>query len=588
MKDIIPHILKKEFEVPKEKVLAGAVSRFSPTEKVIFAVLAGVLILSTAVMLWRVNQSFLIDVPAEGGSLYEGIIGTPRFINPVIALGDAERTLTSLVYSGLLKAEPGGNLIPDLAKSYTVSENGLIYTFTLKDNILFHDGTPVTADDIEFTIGRTQDPTIKSPRRANWEGVAVEKLGEKQIRFILKKPYSPFIENATIGILPKHIWKNVSPDEFAFSQFNIEPVGSGPYKVASIGRDSGGLIQSYDLVPFAKYALGKAYISHLFVRFYPNEKDLVTAYENGSIGSLNGIAPEEAAALKAKGARVETAPLPRVFAVFFNQNNAPIFADAEVRRALDAAVPKEEIVEGVLYGYGTKIDGPIPPGGLSGMSATSTARLSPEERISEAKKILEKDGWVANADGILEKKTKKESRLLKFSLATSNAPELKRAAEIIKNSWEKLGVSVTIKVFDTGDLNQNIIRPRKYDALLFGEIIGRDLDLFAFWHSSQRNDPGLNIAMYVNSKVDKLLEDARATADFDERLSKYRQFEEIIRQETPAVFTYSPEFIYILPKDIKGFTFGQITTPGDRFASVNKWYINTDQVWKVFVDNQQQ
>ncbi|MSR71256.1 MAG: hypothetical protein EXS50_01090 [Candidatus Taylorbacteria bacterium] len=582
MKDIISYIFKKEFKIPHEEKLRSAITRFSATEKVIFTVLFIILTLSTVSLLWHINKLFLVEVPAEGGSLSEGIIGSPRFINPVIALGDAERSLTSLVYSGLLKAAPNGTLVPDLAKNYTVSDDGLVYTFTLKDELTFHDGTPVTTDDIEFTIARIEDSAIKSPKRANWDGVTLEKLNSKQIKFTLKKPYSPFIENTTVGILPKHIWKNVSADEFAFSEFNIEPIGSGPYKVTSIVRNSGGLIQSYDLIPFSKYALNKAYISHLYIKFYSSEKDLIVAYKNGDIESLNGIAPEEAKILKANGARIETTPLPRVFAVFFNQNNVPVFADQAVREALNSVVPRKKIVNEVLADFGTEINGPIPPGSISENTTNNNVSLETEEMTTKALKILANDGWTKDDKGILSKKVKKETLYLTFSLATSNAPELKKTAEILKKTWEKLGASVTIKIFDTGDLNQNIIRPRKYDALLFGEIIGRDLDLFAFWHSSQRNDPGLNIAMYVNSKADKILDEARSITDFNTRISKYHQFENIIKQETPAIFLYSPDFIYIIPEDIKGFSVGQITTPGDRFINVNKWYRNTDEVWKIF------
>lgn len=583
MKDIIPHILKKEFTIPKEQTLKTAMGRFSPTEKVLFTILAALFIISAIILLWRVNERFLVEVPATGGSLSEGVIGAPRFINPVIAIGDAERDLTELVYSGLLKAEPGGILSPDLAKNYTISDDGLIYTFTLKENLVFHDGTPLTADDVKFTIDEIQDPSLHSPKRANWDGVTVEVLNPLQVRFTLKKPYSPFIENATIGILPKHIWKNVRPEEFAFSQFNIEPIGSGPYKIVSVSRDSGGLIQAYQLSAFKKYILGEPYISTLNIKFYPNEKSLIGAYGNGDIDSMNGILPLEAQELKDQGARVETVALPRVFGVFFNQNNIPAFVDVHVRKALDLAIPKEEIVKNVLLGYGTEIDGPIPPGGIIG-SATTT-RLTAEERLKQATAMLADAGWTVNENGILQKKTKKDTQLLQFSLATSNAPELKATADIVRAAWAKLGVNVTVKVFDTGDLNQNIIRPRKYDALLFGEIVGRDLDLFAFWHSSQRNDPGLNIAMYVNSKADKLLEDARKTSNLDERIAKYQEFENILSQETPAAFTYSPSFIYIVPKSVKGFSIGEITTPADRFATISKWYINTDHVWKIFVNN---
>jgi len=588
MKNFLKKIFTKEFITPGDRGLRNLTRNFSPTEKVLFSLFVIVFGLSTLFLVWNVNQSFLVEIPASGGALVEGIVGTPRFINPVLAQGDADRDLSALVYSGLLKGEEGGRLVPDLATSYAISDDGLVYTFMLRDDIFFHDGTPVTTDDVEFTVQKAQDAAIKSPKRANWDGIVIEKVGPKQIRFLLKSPYAPFIENTTLGILPKHIWKNVDADQFAFSQFNIEPLGSGPFEVSNIRRNSGGLPQYYEFMPFKHYALGKPYITHLTIKFFSNEKALITAYESGDIESLNSLTPSEASVLEEKGARVETSPLPRVFGVFFNQNQKVLFANAAVREALNIVIPRARIVQEVLKGYGTEIDGPIPPGGILGSThEVVDENMDDVTRREKALATLTNDGWKKNERGMMERTTKTGTEMLSFSLSTSNAPELKNAAEILREEWAKLGAEVSVKVFETGDLNQTIIRPRKYDALLFGEIIGRDLDLFAFWHSSQRNDPGLNIALYVNSKADKLLTEARTLSDPHERVLRYEKLEEMIRADVPAAFTYSPDFIYIIPEKIKGFSLGQITTPGDRFMNIHHWYINTDKVWKVFVKNEE-
>jgi peptide/nickel transport system substrate-binding protein len=242
-------------------------------------------------------------------------------------------------------------------------------------------------------------------------------------------------------------------------------------------------------------------------------------------------------------------------------------------------------VETVLNGEGIAIDSPIPPGLLPGKTkiSASTENLSEENRIAAAKKILQNAKWVWNdVKKIYEKKNKKETVELAFSISTSNAPELQAAAEMLKTMWEKIGASVTLKISEIGELNQNVIRSRKYDALLFGEIIGRDLDLFAFWHSSQRNDPGLNIALYTNAKADKLLEDARAISDQNTRFEKYAAFEREIKGDIPAIFIYSPDFLYVVPKRLKGFNLGRITVPAERFLNIEKWHLETDHVWQIF------
>ena len=149
--------------------------------------------------------------------------------------------------------------------------------------------------------------------------------------------------------------------------------------------------------------------------------------------------------------------------------------------------------------------------------------------------------------------------------------------------WGKIGANVSVKVFEIGDLEQNAIRPRKYESLLFGEIMGRDPDPFAFWHSSQRNDPGLNVALYANIAADKLLEDARTTFDAEEREEKYIEFQNEVEKDIPAVFIYSPHFIYLVPDWAKGIEETSITVPSDRFSQVYNWHINTKRVWKAFL-----
>jgi len=561
-----------------------------------------IFVISSFVALWNINKYFLVEIPASGGSFEEGIIGAPRFINPVLAISDADRDLSELVYSGLMRATADGTLINDLAESYSISEDGLLYTFTLKEGLTFHDGTPVTALDVEFTIKKVQDPAIKSPKRASWDGVEIQRIDEREIQFLLSQPYAPFLENTTLGILPKHIWENVEPEQLSFSQFNIEPIGSGPYKVSAIKRNKSGVPIYYDFTPFKHFSLGKPYIKDIRIKFYSNKEKLLEAISGKEIESTYAIDPKAAEDLREKY-NMTTHPLPRVFGIFFNQNQATIFTDLAVRKALDEAVDKKKIIEEVLYGYGSVIDNPIPPGSLgyelsdknTGAEDTSSDKGTLENKIDTATTtnktqnaiaILERNGWYRNEeDGVMEKKTKKGTRRLEFSISTSQIPELKDTAEKLKLEWEAIGARVEIKVFETSDLNQNVIRPRKYDALLFGEIIGRSSDLFAFWHSSQRNDPGLNIALYANITADKLLEDIRTISDNDILKEKYGELQEEIKNDTPAIFIYTPDFIYIIPERIKGIEIGSLSTPSDRFLNIHNWFIETDKVWKIFSRN---
>ena len=581
MENLYSHILSL---LPSKNEIKRAISHFSKKEYFVFLGFVFILCLSTIIILQNINKSFMVNVPLQGGSITEGIVGTPRFINPVLAFSDADQDLVSLIYSGLMRKNSDGTLTPDLAEKYEISKDGLTYTFTLKNEIYFHDEKPVGADDVVFTINKIKDPIIKSPKRGNWDGVSVEKIDEKTVKFTLKQSYASFLENITLGIMPASLWE-ASPIEL--NDANTKPIGSGPYKVVKVNKQSGGLIDYYELTSFEKFNLGQPYIEKIILRFYPNENDQISALENGEVDQISSITPSNAQILKEKNYRVESLTLPRVFGLFLNQNQNQIFTDKNIITAIDLAINKDDIIRDVLLGYGVAIDNPIPPNMINYQKLNKGNNISHEEKIKKAQDILSKDGWKKGVNGFLEKTTtdkkkKKTTTYLEFSISTGNAPELVKSAELIKQDLKTIGMKVDVKTFEIGNLNQGVIRPRKYDALLFGQIINHESDLFAFWHSSQRKDQGINVAMYTNAKVDKILEDAFITIDEKSRIKKYAQFEDEIKKDMPAVFLYSPNFIYIVSKNIQRFSIDHITRPGDRFLNSYLWYIKTDNVWKIF------
>ena len=572
---------KNEFRVKGSEKLLSIIRSFSATEKVVFGFFTIIFILSSLTLTYKAGKIFMVEIPSHGGEFTEGIIGLPRSINPVLAFTDVDKDLSTLVYSGLVKYE-NNDLIPDIASKYDISNDGLIYSFTLKDNVKFHDGVELTTDDIEFTIQKIQDSAIKSPKKTDWAGVTIKKINDKEIQFILKQPYAPFLSNLTLGITPKHIWKNLDADQFVFSEYNLEPIGSGPYKVEEIIKNKSGIPTKYTFSSFKKFYNGEPYISNVNINFYSNEKLAIEAYTSGEIENFAGISPKEISpiASSSKNINILHTPLPRIFGIFFNQNNSQILANKEVRQALNLVIDRDEIINKVLYGYGASISGPLP------REMTEDARHSENSDEDIAKEILTKAGWQINKDGILEKKSTKKTggsaQVLELSISTSDAEDLKQIAEMVKVKWENLGAKVNVKVFEFGDLSQNIIKTRKYDALLYGEAIGKNIDLYAFWHSSQKNYPGLNVAMYVNSKVDKILEEARSNSNENERNNLYESFNQIIQEDIPAIFIYSPEYIYLMSNKINGNTLKNITSASDRFYGIDKWYITTDYVWKIF------
>ncbi len=573
----------RNFKLPSRVQINSAFHSFSKKERAVFTGLIVILLLSTILILQNINKSFMVQVPLRGGSVSLGVIGTPRFINPILANGEADLSLVSLIYSGLMRKNGNGKLIPDLAEKYEKSENGLIYTFTLKNNLYFQDGKPVTANDVLFTINEIKNGIIESPHKIHWESVDIEKIDERTVKFTLKRPYPSFLENTTLGIAPAHLWEG-SPMEL--NSANTSPIGSGPYMISKADKQSSGIIDSYKLIPFKKFALGKPFIKNINLYFYQNEDDLVKALINNEVDQISSITPLNTEILKEKKYQVESSVLPRVFGLFFNQNQNQLFIDKNIIKSIDQAIDKGKIVKEVLLGYGTVINSPIPPNMIQYKKSADKTDIPRQDLLQKVKNGLLKDGWKTGEDGFLEKTTtekkKKVTKKLEFSISTGNFPELTKTAELIKQDLAVIGIKVEIKTFETGNLNQNVIRPRKYDALLFGEIINYESDLYAFWHSSQRKDPGFNVAMYTNAKADKILEDAYTDLNEETRIKKYMQFEDEIKKDMPAVFLYSPDFIYTVSKNLKEFKTDRIILPSDRYLNTYLWYIQTENVWKAF------
>lgn len=562
-------------------------TRFTPLERLVLYGLTITLGLSTLALLAALNQRITTVVPAHGGTLTEGETVPARFVNPVIAVSQADLDISALVYSGLMRAQADGTFIPDLAEHATISPDGTVYTFTIRKDATFHDGTPVTAADVLFTVSLAQNPDIKSPRRADWEGVTVSSPDDRTVVFTLPHAYAPFMENATLGILPKHLWNSVSTDQFAFNALNTHPVGSGPFKVDSTKTDATGAATRFDLAPFSHFTLGEPYLSRISFAFFPSDDAMLKAYEAHQIDAIAGISPNDLVALSVSTHLVQ-APLPRVFGVFFNENKNAALADIAARTALSQAIDRKTIVTNVLARFGVPLDGPIPPGVIGASQpatpeffrpeATSTAVADPL-LIGAAKTTLQKGGWTLDeTSGTWTKK----KLPLSLKLATVDSPELVATAQTIAAQWRAVGIQVSVQVYALSEFNNTVLRPRDYDAILFGEVVGRDADLFAFWHSSQRNDPGLNLALYANSKADTLLSQARATTEKSKRDDLYAKFADLVKADVPAAFLYSPEFLYILPGELQGVRVGALTTPSERFLEAYEWYTETQRVWEFF------
>ena len=536
-------------------------------EVFVFVVLLIIALVSLLGIVSEVNKQYSIETPAFGGSLREGILDAPRFINPVLAQSDTDRDLVTLIYTGLLRYDAHGLAKPALAETYEISEDGLEYLVKLKDKIYWQDGEAITADDVIFTVSLAKNPQLLSPRRANWEGVDAEKVDERAVKFILKKPYAPFLENLTLGIMPKHIWEPIPLSQYSLVGLNTNPIGAGPYKIKTANKSSVGSISSIRLVSNKYFVFGEPHIKNLELYFYQSEETIVAALKNKNIDSAGGLSPKFMDQIINSAAgpeiNIKSISLQRIIALFLNQSLKKEFASIDVRRALDAAIDKNLLVKTILVGYGEVINGPLPESVFDGAEAPP--------KINTYKPVL--------AQCLVSK----QKNPVSFTLTTAQTPELVDAAQLLKEMLVKVGIEVTIKTFNLSDLEPLVIGPRRYEAFLYGEeVIGQTPDPFAFWHSSQRAYPGYNIALYANSKVDQMLESVRSTQDPTERAGIYADIQKEITKDLPAVFLFTPSYIYITPATLKGVGIENINTGSERFSTVHEWYLEKHYVWKIF------
>lgn len=535
-------------------------------------------------LLLSINQQYSAVTPTKGGSFTEGILGTPRFVNPVLALTRADQDVTALVYSGLMKIGADGNLVPDAAESVTVSEDGLTYNVVLRTDVYFHDDTPLTVEDVIYTLQLIQDPDLKSPLRGNWTDVVIEKVGEHELNIILEEAYAPFIENFTFGIMPAHLWSSLPIEQLPFSQLNTEPIGSGPFKVIAAKRDTSGIINHYTLAAFRNNAANPN-IDTIELSFYQSEEQLLTALEKQEIDATTYVTTNQVQDQLSSPYTLIERPLPRTFGIFFNQNKSIVLRDSAVREALTLALDRDVLIEDALFGHGVPIFEPttlLATTIESDDSLNDSATSTPRERAIH---ILEEGGWKRSDTGPWEKEIDDTDVTLRITIRTSSVPLFESLINAIVAQWEAIGVEVVTEQFEQTGLVTSVIRPRDFEALLFGLDMNRSGDLYPFWHSSQQDDPGLNIAQYANSAVDELLETARTEQEMSVRLETLQKASNLISSEYPAIFLFQPTLTYIVNEKVTVTGMNGLGKPSDRWNNITEWHTESDSLWPTFRDD---
>lgn len=521
------------------------------------------------------------SIARSGGEYAEGMVGSPRFINPILSQANSvDSDLSRLIFSSLLAYDKNSELKPDLAESYEISSDQLVYTFKLKNNVKWHDGENFSADDVVFTVASIQDQEFKSPLSRKFRGVVCEKVDDYTVKFTLKEPFAPFITMLTFGILPEHLWYNIPSGSADLNELNKKPIGTGPWEVESFKKDATGIIKSYALSANKDYYGAKPYLSKLTFKFYGDNLSAIEALKSKNVDGISYL-PRELRPELIKHTNIIYHELeqPQYAAIFFNQQRNTLLQADYIRQALALAVNKQKIITQVFGGDGKALDAPLLPG-----IDNNPDIIKYEFALEKAAGLLEKNGWMmtstTTASGLTEQHRTKKGYDLKIILTVADQPQYLAAANIIKEGWDQIGVQTVIEVIDKTKIVQDNIAGRKYEALIFSENMSSDPDPFAFWHSSQNEYPGANLAIFTNKNVDALLEAGRKFNNIEDRKNKYWEFQKIISSELPVIFLYSPTYTYPQDKSLKGFDVAGISSYSDRFANINEWYIKTKRVLK--------
>ena len=578
-------------------------SILNPQERLMLLGAIGVILLGVLIFSGWYLITHRIEIPTQGGEYTEALVGEPQFINPLYAsASDVDTDLASLIYSGLLQWDPSEGLINDLASDIFISEDGTTYTVKIRDGATFHNGEEVRARDVLFTINAIQNASYRSPLAVSFYGVTVTQVDDKTVSFQLEEPFAPFLSTLTVGILPASAWGTISPRNAGLASFNLEPIGSGPYKFAEFSKDKNGSIHSYTLERNESYYGEQPYIDRLIFKFYPDTDSTLQALENRNVEGMSYVSfDQEEEVQKNRSIALYQPSIPREILLFFNEETHSALQDIDVRHALSLAVNKQAILDDAAKGNGMIIHAPILPGMIGYHESLEIEASSTEE----ANTLLDEAGYESSeetlyridSDVIIEEEEVEETAegeevveeeiveevedyadALRFTLTTIQSSEYINVAQMLVEQFAKIGVLIDIEVVPSEDLYSSVIDPRNYELLLTGILLGIDPDPYPFWHSSQIRGGGLNLAGYENDEVDTLLEEARVMTIEEERAVAYQEFQELLVADYPVIFLYQSLYTYALPTKIQGVTIETIAAPEHRFANIEDWYIKTKKV----------
>jgi peptide/nickel transport system substrate-binding protein len=517
-----------------------------------------VFVLGVGIVMYQHQQLgsyYLTDGARPGGQFVEGVVGEANAINPVFAGNRVSRVAERLVFQSLFRYNGGGELVPELARDYNVNDAGDVYTVSLRRDAKWHDGQSVTAEDVAFTFRTIQNPNTGSSLQPAWQDIEIQTLDAYTIQFSLPNAFTPFLHQLTTGIVPAHVLRNMEPSQLRVAGFNRAPVGSGPFMFDEISNQRIHLEASSDGPRLDEFKIA----------MYSDRGSMVDAYSRGELSAMvTGSAIDTSSLPNQERSRVQKINTPSQVFAFFNTER---ISKATVRRALTRGIDNGRLVD-QMGGEFETAHGPLLPEHPGYISAQLT------HNREKARTLLDEAGWTRTEDDLRQR----DGETLSIDIVTQEKPHYTAAAKELSRQWEQLGVKTEVRTAASTRLQEDYIRPRSYDVLLFGVAIGSDPDVYAYWHSSQISGTGRNLSQYESMVADSSLEDGRTRADTKLRAAKYQTFQKEWRNDAPAAALYRLHDYYIWRREARGIRIDNIAHTIDRFYNVEDWTIRTRPV----------
>jgi peptide/nickel transport system substrate-binding protein len=513
-------------------------------------------------------------VPSSGGVYSEALVGSFNRLNPVLDyISPADQDVSRLIFSSLLRFDDRGLPVNDLVESMGISQNGQNYNISLRENALWHDGQPLTSEDVVFTVDLLQSEDLPIPEdiRSLWQTVEAEALDEHTLQFRLPEPFAPFLDYLTFGILPHHLLGDLSPEEIIDAQFNLQPIGSGPFRFDQFLVD-GDQVTGVALTAFEDYYADPAFIEQVTFKYYPDADSAISAYQSGEVLGIgqvtNDILP---AALQEPDLNMHSGQVPLLSIIFLNLDNpqVPFFQDVEIRRALLMGLDRPRMISQLNDGQATLAHGPIFPGSWAYYDGIEKIVYDPEAAIQ----ILRAAGYTIPASGG-SLRTNEEGQSLSFELVYPEGIKFEALAQAIASDWAQLGVEANLQAVEPDELVAGYLDPRTYEAALVDINLTRspDPDPYPFWDQAQITG-GQNYSKWDDRPASEYLEEARIQLDRSERQRLYNNFQVRFASELPALPLFYTIYNYGIDQRVNGVTMGAIYKPSDRFANVTKWFL---------------